>query len=169
MALAQSAINTPVGIMYAVASEIGLRSLFAHKLQIPNAEANSPEEEILLRTSVQMTEYFLGQRTRFDVPLEMIGTDFQKKVWKKLLEIPYGKTISYLELAKNVGNKNASRAVGAANGKNPLWLVVPCHRVIASSGSLCGYAGGLALKKYLLDFESALASQTKVAGSANRK
>ena len=102
----------------------------------------------------QFQEYFEGQRTDFTLELNPEGTDFQKKVWKKLRTIPYGKTISYLELAKQLGDVKAIRAVAAANGKNPLWIVIPCHRVIGSKGDLIGYAGGLARKKWLLELES---------------
>ena len=102
----------------------------------------------------QFKEYFEGTRTQFDLLLNPFGTDFQKKVWNALLEIPYGKTISYLELSKRLGDVKAIRAVAAANGKNPLWIVVPCHRVIGSNGDLVGYAGGLHRKKWLLEHES---------------
>ena len=102
----------------------------------------------------QLREYFNGQRQHFDFKLNPQGTDFQQKVWKGLLEIPYGKTISYLELSKKLGDVKAIRAVASANGKNPLWIVVPCHRVIGTDGSLTGYAGGLWRKKELLELEN---------------
>lgn len=102
----------------------------------------------------QLKEYFHGTRENFSLELRPEGTDFQKKVWSELSSIPYGKTISYLELSKRLGDAKAIRAVAAANGQNPLWIVVPCHRVIGSDGSLTGYAGGLHRKKWLLEHES---------------
>ncbi|HEV2201095.1 MAG TPA: methylated-DNA--[protein]-cysteine S-methyltransferase [Bryobacteraceae bacterium] len=102
----------------------------------------------------QLREYFSGRRREFDVPLEPSGTAFQKAVWRRLEEIPYGATISYGELARRVGNPKASRAVGAANGKNPLPIVVPCHRVIGANGKLVGFGGGLPIKRALLELET---------------
>ncbi|MGW9684726.1 methylated-DNA--[protein]-cysteine S-methyltransferase [Flagellimonas sp. 2504JD1-5] len=102
----------------------------------------------------QFREYFEGKRNNFDLKLNPSGTDFQKKVWKALLDVPFGKTLSYLELSKRLGDPKAIRAVAAANGKNPLWIVVPCHRIIGSKGDLVGYAGGLHRKKWLLEHES---------------
>jgi methylated-DNA-[protein]-cysteine S-methyltransferase len=102
----------------------------------------------------QLREYFSGRRREFDLPLEPSGTAFQKSVWRRLQEIPYGATISYGELARRVGNPKASRAVGAANGKNPLPIVVPCHRVIGANGKLVGFGGGLPIKHALLELET---------------
>lgn len=102
----------------------------------------------------QLQEYFDGKRKVFDIKLNPEGTDFQKNVWNELLEIPYGKTVSYLELSKRLGDVKAIRAVANANGKNPLWIIIPCHRVIGSDGSLTGYAGGLNRKQWLLEHES---------------
>lgn len=103
---------------------------------------------------IQLNEYFEGSRTKFNLNLNPEGTDFQKKVWKQLEQIPYGKTISYLELSKQLGDVKAIRAVANANGKNPLWIIVPCHRVIGSDGGLTGYAGGLHRKQWLLGHEN---------------
>ena len=102
----------------------------------------------------QMEAYFAGELTEFDLPLNMIGTEFQKTVWRELLNIPFGVTISYGELAERVGNSSASRAVGAANGRNPISIIVPCHRVIGSNGKLTGYGGGIERKEWLLAHES---------------
>jgi methylated-DNA-[protein]-cysteine S-methyltransferase len=102
----------------------------------------------------QLQEYFDGKREVFDLKLNPEGTDFQKKVWNELLEIPFGKTIAYLELSKKLGDIKAIRAVANANGKNPIWIIIPCHRVIGSDGSLTGYAGGLSRKQWLLEHES---------------
>jgi methylated-DNA-[protein]-cysteine S-methyltransferase len=101
----------------------------------------------------QLDQYFAGTRSRFDVPMRLEGTDFQRKVWAQLCAIPYGETISYGELARRVGNPMASRAVGLANGRNPVAVIVPCHRVIAADGSLGGYGGGIERKTHLLDLE----------------
>ena len=107
------------------------------------------------RTAIaQLGEYFAGERHRFDLPLAPRGTDFQRRVWRALTEIPYGRTISYGELARRIGNPSASRAVGLANGANPLPIVVPCHRVIGADGSLTGFGGGLPIKRKLLALES---------------
>jgi methylated-DNA-[protein]-cysteine S-methyltransferase len=110
-------------------------------------------EEIFLKVIDQLDAYFKGELTKFDIELNIQGTDFQKKVWKELVKIPYGETLSYGELAKRIGNPKASRAVGMANGKNPISIIVPCHRVIGKNGSLTGFGGGLDAKKTLLDLE----------------
>ncbi len=110
--------------------------------------------------AIQLNEYFEGSRKQFDLKLNAEGTDFQKKVWKQLEQIPYGKTTSYLELSKKIGDVKAIRAVANANGKNPLWIIIPCHRVIGSNGSLTGYAGGLHRKKWLLEHESPYKQQS---------
>ena len=116
--------------------------------------------EVLEDAVYQLQEYFRGERTTFSVELNPEGTDFQKKVWNALLQIPFGKTCSYLQLSKVLGDPKAIRAVAAANGKNPLWIMVPCHRVIGSDGSLTGYAGGLHRKKWLLEHESPVTQTT---------
>ncbi|MCB0383066.1 MAG: methylated-DNA--[protein]-cysteine S-methyltransferase [Psychroserpens sp.] len=109
---------------------------------------------------IQLQEYFKGSRTEFDLSLNPQGTDFQKRVWNQLQQIPYGKTVSYLELSKHLGDIKAIRAVANANGKNPLWIIIPCHRVIGSDGSLTGYAGGLYRKQWLLEHESPYKQQS---------
>ncbi|WP_394795722.1 methylated-DNA--[protein]-cysteine S-methyltransferase [Armatimonas sp.] len=113
----------------------------------------SPNLPVFVVAKAQLTEYFAGTRTAFDLPLAASGTPFQKTVWAELVRIPYGKTFSYGELAARIGNPKASRAVGLANGKNPLSIVVPCHRVIGASGKLTGYGGGLERKEALLALE----------------
>ena len=112
-----------------------------------------PQQPILVETERQLQEYFAGTRNEFNLPLGPPGTEFQKKVWRALQEIPYGQTRSYLDLAKSIGSANAVRAVGAANGKNPLSIVVPCHRVVGANGALTGFAGGLEVKAKLLAHE----------------
>ena len=109
---------------------------------------------------IQLNEYFQGSRKQFNLKLNAQGTDFQKKVWQELEQIPYGKTISYLKLSKQLGDTKAIRAVANANGKNPLWIIVPCHRVIGSNGSLTGYAGGIHRKKWLIEHESPYKQQS---------
>lgn len=111
------------------------------------------ETPLIKKTYSQLKEYFAGNRKSFDIPISANGTEFQIKVWKELQKIPYGKTATYKEIAENIGNKNASRAVGMANNKNPIAIIIPCHRVIGTKGDLTGYAGGIKLKKYLLDLE----------------
>ena len=118
------------------------------------AEYMEESSEVIEETITQLEAYFTHERKVFDIPLLMLGTDFQKSVWRGLLNIPYGKTASYLELAKNIGNEKAVRAVASANGANAISILIPCHRIIGSDGSLTGYAGGLAVKKKLLDLES---------------
>lgn len=110
--------------------------------------------EVITRTIGQLDEYFAGRRTTFDIPLLLVGTDFQKTVWNELLNIPYGKTISYAGLSQKLGNLKAIRAIASANGANPISILVPCHRVIGSDRKLVGYGGGLPAKKILLDLES---------------
>nr|WP_253201780.1 methylated-DNA--[protein]-cysteine S-methyltransferase [Clostridium sp. DSM 17811] len=114
---------------------------------------NINETVLLKRANMQLQEYFCGKRKIFDLPLAPSGTEFQQKVWNSLLEIPYGKTKSYKDIAKNVGNIKAARAVGMANNKNPIFIIIPCHRVIGANGKLVGYAGGLSVKEKLLAIE----------------
>jgi len=114
------------------------------------------DDEVLKETRKQIDEYFIMQRQEFTLPLLMVGTEFQKSVWNALLKIPYGKTASYLELSKIIGNEKAVRAVANANGANAIALIIPCHRIIGTNGKLTGYGGGLPLKKKLLDLENNL-------------
>lgn len=117
------------------------------------AEFKLEETELLIEAKSQLNEYFAKERTSFDLPLLFVGSDFQKSVWEKLLTIPYGKTTSYLELSRILGDEKAIRAVATANGANAISIIVPCHRVIGSDGSLTGYAGGLNAKQRLLQLE----------------
>lgn len=115
---------------------------------------NSPDEAVILNTIAQINDYLVGERQAFDIAMDLsIGTLFQQKVWQQLLQIPYGKTISYAQLAQNIGQPTAYRAVANANGKNPIALLIPCHRVIASGGGLGGYTGGVQIKQALLNVE----------------
>jgi len=120
------------------------------------AEYVEESSEVIEKTINQMKAYFLGERKDFDIPLLMVGTDFQRSVWEGLMQISYGKTASYLELAKNIGNEKAVRAVASANGANSISIMIPCHRIIGSNGDFVGYAGGLPVKKKLLELEKNL-------------
>ena len=126
--------------------------------------SESTDNPILLRTAEQLREYFAGTRVHFELDLEFAGTEFQKKVWAALLTIPFGETRSYSQIATQIGNPSAVRAVGAANGKNPISIVAPCHRVIGASGKLTGFAGGLEAKALLLRLERAKRSGTSMTG-----
>ncbi|MEC8831484.1 MAG: methylated-DNA--[protein]-cysteine S-methyltransferase [Bacteroidota bacterium] len=143
-------VQTPIGTAKLKGDEEGLASITILEGKKPNGTI----PEVLKDAVQQFQEYFKGNRTVFNLKLNPSGTDFQKKVWDALLQIPFGKTISYLELSKQLGDVKAIRAVASANGKNPLWIVVPCHRVIGTNGDLTGYAGGLHRKKWLLEHES---------------
>jgi methylated-DNA-[protein]-cysteine S-methyltransferase len=121
---------------------------------LDDGEVSDTIPKELEQAVIQLQQYFEGKRTHFDLKLNPKGTDFQRSVWQELLNIPFGKTLSYMELSKKLGDLKAIRAVAAANGKNPLWIVIPCHRVIGTDGSLTGYAGGLWRKKWLLELEN---------------
>jgi len=121
---------------------------------IKESDNDDPHNEFLIDVRSQVVEYFEGGRKHFDIPCEMTGTNFQKSIWKEIEKVPYGETISYGELAANAGNPGSARAAGNACGKNPIPLVIPCHRVIASNGKLGGFTGGLEMKMFLLNIES---------------
>jgi len=151
--------ESPVGRLVLKANEDFLTELnFVEedeRLAITSSNSVSKKQELILqKCKMQLNEYFSGQRKNFDIPFIQNGTEFQQKVWESLLQIPFGRTISYLQLSKNIGNKKSIRAVGTANGRNNLAIVVPCHRVIGSDGSLTGYAGGLWRKQWLLEHEN---------------
>lgn len=143
-------INSPLGITKIVGDENGISVISV--LSEGELSIKIPDE--LQEAVSQLQEYFEGKRKNFDFKLNPKGTDFQQKVWQELLNIPFGKTMSYMDLSKKLGDVKAIRAVASANGKNPLWIVVPCHRVIGTDGSLTGYAGGLWRKKWLLEHET---------------
>jgi len=126
----------------------------------PGENAPGEPDEALTATASQLEDYFAGSLTSFDLPLALVGTEFQRAVWAALLEIPYGATISYGELARRIGLPSASRAVGMANGRNPVSIVVPCHRVVGADGSLTGYGGGVNRKRFLLALEQRVSGQT---------
>ena len=134
-----------------------MRTTIDKRLQVGlNAEYVEERSEVIEQTITQLKEYFTGERKSFDISLLTVGTDFQKSVWQGLMKIPYGTTASYLELAKNIGNDKAVRAVASANGANAISILIPCHRIIGSNGELVGYAGGLPAKKKLLELENNL-------------
>ncbi len=143
--------KTPIGIARIVGDDDGISSISV----VDNATEGSTNIPVCLQDCVvQLDEYFQKKRTEFNLKLNPQGTDFQKEVWKTLEQIPYAETRSYLKQSKAMGNVKAIRAVASANGKNPLWIVIPCHRVIGSDGSLTGYAGGLWRKRWLLEHEN---------------
>ncbi len=144
-------LKTPLGVAVLKGDADGLASVSL----LDEAQAPEPPlPEVLEDAWYQLKEYFEGTRRQFDLRLNPVGTEFQKSVWAALGDIPFGQTITYLELSKRLGDVKAIRAVAAANGKNPLWVVVPCHRVLGSDGSPTGYAGGLHRKQWLLEHES---------------
>ena len=146
----KSYYHSPIGIIRIESTENGISLL----VFVDDAEMESQENEMESPWLEQLNEYFQKKRKIFDLPLDLKGTEFQKKVWNELLKIPFGKTISYKDLAIKLGDLKAIRAVGTANGANPVSIIVPCHRVIGSDGSLTGYAGGLWRKRWLLEHES---------------
>ncbi|SRR5579883_1391885 len=153
-------INSPVGRLTIITSIKGLHAvLWENDCANPKVEKiisdlkKHGNESTIVRTKMQLTEYFQGKRKIFDLPLVLDGTDFQIKVWKQLINIPYSMTISYAEQAEKIGDKNKARAVGIANGLNPISIIIPCHRVIGSNGHLTGFGGGLEKKSFLLSLE----------------
>ena len=152
----KAVIKTPLGFAEVVGDENGLAAITV----FDEEQTSAIIPEVLEDAVYQLKEYFDGYRKEFDLKLNPQGTEFQQRVWNALLTIPYGKTISYLELAKQLGDAKVIRAAASANGKNPLWIIIPCHRVIGSDGSLTGYAGGLYRKQWLLNHESEYKQQT---------
>lgn len=168
---AHTLIDTPIGPLLLVAEEDGLREIRfggGRKPRVPSdgeevgetslsgGAGSAAERKVVDEARAQLAAYFAGRLREFDLPLAPRGSPFELQVWRALLEIPYGTTCSYSEIARRLGAPTASRAVGAANGRNPLPIVVPCHRVIGADGSLTGYGGGLETKRYLLRLEGAL-------------
>ena len=151
-------IDSPVGPLMLAADASGLRHIEFRDNRHPanRADWHGGDSEILQASEAQLAEYFAGTRTSFDLPLAPQGTAFQLQVWHELARIPFGATISYAQLAQRIGKPEAVRAVGAANGRNPLPIVLPCHRVIGADGALVGFGGGLPTKQFLLRLEGAL-------------
>ena len=149
--------KTPIGTAKIVGDQNGIQSITVLDDSIDTSETIP---SYLQACVTQLEEYFNGNRTEFDLKLNPQGTEFQQKVWNELLNIPFNKTRTYLEQSKELGDPKAIRAVAAANGKNPIWIVIPCHRVLGSDGSLTGYAGGLWRKKWLLAHENPVKQQS---------
>jgi len=154
-------MDSPVGVLTFLAEDSGLSAVLfdtdlsrARNPIDPDRAEDGDRHPVIVEAKKQLTEYFARRRTEFDVPLVMHGTPFQIRVWNRLLEIPYGETVSYQEQARKVGDVKKVRAVAGANGRNPISIIVPCHRVIGKNGDLTGFGGGLARKKLLLDLES---------------
>ena len=152
-------IKSPLGLLDLVANDKSLLIVqmkdHSHDHMGSLTLKDGDDHKVLKATEKQLKEYFAGTRKTFDLPIEFKGTEFQKQVWGELLNIPYGKYVTYGAQASKIGRPKAVRAVGACNGKNPISIIVPCHRVIGASGSLTGYAGGLSVKQHLLQFEGA--------------
>ena len=151
-------VKSPVGELTLAANQRGLAAILwendrPRRVVLPALEKD-PNHPVLLKAEHQLKEYFAGKRQRFSLALDFVGTPFQKLVWNALLTIPFGETRSYGQLAKVIGMPNAARAVGAANGRNPISIIAPCHRVIGSNGELTGFAGGIEAKAYLLGLEA---------------
>jgi methylated-DNA-[protein]-cysteine S-methyltransferase len=159
MSCFQYHLRLKVGSLFLVAAENGLMGSFFNKQNVPLVESlkiTRSQDKILHTAAQQLTEYFNAERQQFELPLIFVGTVFQKQVWRALATIPFGKTVSYQEIARRIKNPKAVRAVGSANGKNLFCIIIPCHRVIAADGSLGGYAGGLAMKRRLLKLEKVI-------------
>lgn len=160
--LFRATLASPVGELVLVASDRGLRAVLwpdhaPGRVPLPDEIADD-DHPVLTAAATQLREWFAGERREFDLPLDPSGTPFQHDVWARLAEIPYGETVTYAELADQLGDRRKARAVGAAVGRNPLSVVVPCHRVVGADGTLTGFAGGLATKRVLLDLESGTAT-----------
>lgn len=157
---------SPVGRLTLIGSDKGLAAILWENDDPgrvrAKAEVESNDHPVLLETERQLNEYFEGKRNTFSLELDPIGTDFQKEVWSALLTIPYGETRSYTQIANQLGNPKAVRAVGAANGRNPISIIVPCHRVIGASGALTGFAGGLEAKACLLSLEGVKSKEIQI-------
>lgn len=164
MSLSRLVLPSPVGDLTLVASDRGLVAVLwpdddPRRVRL-GAQGDGSDHPVLREAAAQLEGYFAGERRSFDLPLDMRGTAFQQAVWRALLTIPFGETRSYGEIARVIGQPTASRAVGAANGRNPLSIIAPCHRVVGGNGALTGFAGGIETKRWLIDFE-------RGGGSAN--
>ena len=157
-ALSSQLLDTPIGPLTIVATETAVRAILwpsdpTGRVRLTDVAPAVAEHPVLVETGRQLEQYFAGEREEFDLPLDPAGTEFQRSAWTALRSITYGTTISYGEQAARMGDRRKARAVGAANGRNPISIVVPCHRVVGSTGALTGFAGGLGVKSWLLDHE----------------
>ncbi|MEM7287091.1 MAG: methylated-DNA--[protein]-cysteine S-methyltransferase [Actinomycetota bacterium] len=153
-------IASPVGPLTAVATDHGLRAVLwpgDERIGFESPPVDRPDHPVLSAVATQLGQYFAGERVSFDVPLDLRGTDFQVAVWRALADIPFGETSTYGDQAERIGRPKAARAVGAANSRNPVSIVLPCHRIVGKDGSLTGFAGGLDTKRFLLEHEQAVA------------
>lgn len=155
--LFRTTIESPVGMLTIVATNDGLRAILwpdddPARVRLTDT-VDDPDHRVIATTAAQLAEYFAGERSEFDVPLDAVGTEFQRSAWDVLRTIPFGTTVSYGEQAERMGDRRKARAVGAANGRNPISIIVPCHRVVGASGALTGFAGGTDTKAWLLDHE----------------
>ncbi|GAB3294859.1 methylated-DNA--[protein]-cysteine S-methyltransferase [Epidermidibacterium keratini] len=162
IARSHEVIDSPIGPLTVVASDAGVCGLYMqeHRWPVSEQQAGRRVAGAAGVAADQLAAYFAGELTDFDVPLDLHGTDFQLRVWNALRQIPYGHTRSYLQQSQVIGDVRAIRAVGTANGRNPVSIIVPCHRVVGSDGSLTGYGGGVERKRFLLDLESRVAGET---------
>ncbi|MFD2936213.1 methylated-DNA--[protein]-cysteine S-methyltransferase [Spirosoma flavum] len=149
--------DSPLGLVRITGDDSGVSTISCNDGSMSESLMETPLAEPVRLAVEQLQDYFAGARQSFDFPLNPVGTVFQQAVWRALLDVPFGKTLSYMTLTRRIGDEKAIRAVAAANGRNPLWIVVPCHRIIGSDGSLTGYAGGLWRKQWLLEHEGAFA------------
>jgi methylated-DNA-[protein]-cysteine S-methyltransferase len=165
-------VQTPLGPVELRAAGEALCGLYLPETRHPPAPApagaTDAEHPVLRAAARQLGEYFAGRRRTFDLPLRPLGSAFQQRVWQQLLEIPFGATCSYGALARAIGRPSASRAVGAANGRNPISIIIPCHRVIGSDGSLTGYGGGEPAKRWLLEHEARVAPAPSMPGTVKQ-
>ena len=153
-------LDSPIGRLRLVATDQGLSHLLfdqqvGEDLESDGDEVEADDHPVLAAATAQLAEYFAGRRQEFDIPLDLTGTEFQRAAWSALANVPFGETRSYRQQAEAIGRPKAVRAIGAANGKNPVPIVLPCHRIVGSDGSLTGYGGGLPIKEYLLKHEQA--------------
>lgn len=163
MKLHKTTIDSPVGRLELVAHDDALIAVLwpeepKGRVRFDSEPESATAHPVLIRAAAQLSEYFAGSRRTFDLPLDPHGTEFQQQVWWSLAEIPYGETSTYGKQAANIGRANAVRAVGSANGRNPLSIVLPCHRIVGADGKLTGFAGGIETKRWLLDHEANLAT-----------
>ena len=153
-------LDSPIGRLRLVATDQGLSHLLfdqqvGEDLESAGDEVEADDHPVLAAATAQLAEYFAGRRQEFDIPLDLTGTEFQRAAWSALASVPFGETRSYRQQAEAIGRPKAVRAIGAANGKNPVPIVLPCHRIVGSDGSLTGYGGGLPIKEFLLNHEQA--------------
>lgn len=151
-------MKAPFGTIEVIASDRGVHNVMFDAVDVPRSLAGAsitrkPSHPVVAEALVQLREYFAGSRTKFDLTLDLEGTEFQVAAWKALAQVGYGRTASYLQQATSIGRPTATRAVGAANGRNPVAIILPCHRIVGANGKLTGFAGGLDVKQWLLDHE----------------